>query len=156
MSWSFYPGSHILAQEFLKVLSFGACLGGGLRAEWPVLNAFSAQAMALEPLVGSHDVEASPAGNAVTAAAWGGAGKLLVAAYNGAPEPQEATVEVSAAAWRRAGASLGSAVCSHLLARTAVPSRPGPPGALAAGRLRLPVRLESGEALLWGNWPWEP
>ena len=36
------------------------------------------------------------------------------------------------------------------------PARLGPAGSMTtSGVLRLPVRLEPGEALLWGSWPWE-
>jgi hypothetical protein len=42
-------------------------LGSGLRAEWETLNGFSAQAMGLPPLVGSHDVEVAPQSSGVAA-----------------------------------------------------------------------------------------
>jgi hypothetical protein len=152
MSWSFFPAHRDLAQEYLKVLSLGACLGSGLRAEWHTLNAFSAQAMALSPLVGSHDLQAHP----LTAAAWGGNGRLLLAAHNPSDETHETTVEVAARALAQAGATRRGETWSRLLSPTAQPLAPGPQGGLSAERtLRLPVRLQPGEALLWGNWPWE-
>jgi hypothetical protein len=156
MSWSFFPATADLAQEYLKVLSLGACLGAGLRAEWETLNAFSAQAMALPPLVGSHDVEVTSESSGVTAAGWGGGGRLLLAAYNGSSEPRSASVEISAKAVAQAGVSPGRGALSRILGRDALPSRPGPAASVArAGALKLSVRLDPGEALLWGSWGWE-
>jgi len=156
MSWSFFPARAELAQEFMKVLSLGACLGAGLRAEWGTLNAFSAQAMALPPLVGSHDVEVSPASSPVTASAWGGDGRLLVAAYNGAKEAQEVSVGIAAEAARKAGVGAGREARAHVLGRDGHVVGKGPVGErLADGGVRLRVRLEAREGMLWGNWDWE-
>jgi hypothetical protein len=156
MSWSFFPACPELAQEYLKVLSLGACVGSGLRAEWETLNGFSAQAMALPPLVGSHDVEVTPQSSGVTASAWGADGHLLLAAHNDSGGSRLVTVEVSAEALVRAGASPGRGALSQILGRNALPARPGPPATVAGRRgMRLSVRLEPGEALLWGNWGWE-
>ncbi len=152
MSWQFFPAQERLAQEFMHVLSLGACVGGGLRPEWTLLNSFSAEAMSLPPLVGSHDVEVLPATSRVTASAWGGAGKLLVAAHNGGTGAEEVQVVV------RAGAAIppGKSITSVVLGKDALPARPGPEGDRSAqGSLRLRVRLEPGEALLWGTWKGE-
>ena len=155
MSWSFFPACGDLAQEYLRVLSLGACVGSGLRAEWEALNAFSAQAMALPPLVGSHDLTLEPEASGATASAWGGGGHLLLAVHNGGPEARLLNLEVSAEALARADVSLGPGTVSWVLDRTAQPSRPGPAAAVAnSGGLRLSVRLAPGEALLWGNWGW--
>ncbi len=157
MSWSFFPAHADLAQEYLKVLSLGACLGSGVRAEWATMNAFSAQAMALPPLVGSHEVEVTPATSAVTASAWGGGGHLLLAAHNGGREAQTVSIVVAAEAVSQAGVSSGAAgALSRILGPNAHPLRPGPTASPAKpGNLRLSVRLEPGEALLWGSWGWE-
>ncbi len=152
MSWSFFTAGADLAQEYLKVVSLGACLGAGVRGEWETLDAFSAQAMALPPLVGSHDVEVAAASSGVTASAWGGGGRLLVAAYNGNSGPRSVTVEISA----KVAARPGPAALSRVLGRDALPARPGPTASIArSGALRLSVRLEPGEELLWGSWGWE-
>ncbi len=156
MSWSFFPARAELAQEYLHVLSLGACLGAGLRQEWGAMNAFSAEAMALAPLVGSHDVEVFPASGPVTAAAWGRAGRLLLAVHNPSDEQQAVTVEVSRRAVRQAAADNVRGGLSRVMAAGAEQSRPGPgPHTTADGSLRFRVRLGPGEALLWGNWQWE-
>lgn len=156
MSWSFFPATGELAQEYLKVVSLGACLGAGLRAEWETLNAFSAQAMALAPLVGSHDVDVTPESSGVTAAGWGGTGRLLVAAHNGSTEPQSVSIEISAAALARIDVSTDPRGLSRILGRDALLSRAGPRASIARARtLMLSPRLGPGEALLWGNWGWD-
>ncbi|MBM3472670.1 MAG: hypothetical protein FJX75_05290 [Armatimonadetes bacterium] len=155
MSWSFFPASGVLAQEYLKVLSLGACIGAGVRAEWPTANAFSAQAMALPPLVGSHDIEISPPSSPLTASAWGGEGRLLVAVHNGSTETQSATVEVAREALAASGVGREMQARSWVLAANAEPLKKGPAASIEAGRLRLAVTLEPGQALLWGSWGWE-
>ena len=155
MSWSFFAASREVAQEYLRVLSLGAGIGAGLRAEWPTVNAFSAEAMALPPLVRSHDVEVSPAASPVTASAWGGGGRLLLAAHNGTGEPQSVTTEVSAEALAQAEVAGSSDAWSFVMASDAQRSREGPGAVVREGGLRLRVRLRPGEALLWGNWDWE-
>jgi hypothetical protein len=156
MSWSFLPACTDLAQEYLKVLSLGACIGSGLRPGWPTLNAFSAQAMALPPIVGSHDIRVLPEEAGVTASAWGGGGRLLLAAHNDSPEARSVTIDLSAQAVSRSGASPGSTALSRILSRNADDPQPGPVASRPDhGSIRLTVRLGPGEALLWGNWGWE-
>ena len=156
MSWSFFPSYGSLAQEYLKVLSLGACIGSGVRPGWTTLNAFSAQAMALAPVIGSHDVAVRPDAPGVTAAAWGSGGRLLVAAYNGDKQARDVTVAVAAAAVRQAGASPGAGALSRIMGRGAEPRGPGSAAVWrAGGDVALSAHLEPGEALLWGNWGWE-
>jgi hypothetical protein len=155
MSWHFDAARGDLAQEYLKVLSLGACIGAGVRAEWPTMNAFSAQAMALPPLVGSHDIEVSPTSSAITASAWGGEGRLLIAIHNGGAETQSATVEVAKEALAESGVGREMQARSWLVGANAEPLKPGPEAAVEEGPLRLPVRLEPGQAVLWGSWAWE-
>lgn len=156
MSWSFFPARAELAQEYLHVVGLGACLGAGLRTEYAKLNGFSAQAMALPLLVGSHDVEVTPAPALVTASAWGGGGRLLVAAHNPGDTRQSVTIEVARGALREARVGQVSGGTSLVMAADAEQSHPGPePRITADGALRFRVRLGPGEALLWGNWRWE-
>jgi len=156
MSWSFIPVRRELAQEYLHVVSLGACLGAGLRAEYAKLNAFSAEAMALPLLVGSHDVEVTPASAPVTASAWGGGGRLLVAAHNSSDTRQSVTIEVATRALREARVGQASGGTSLVMAADAEESHPGPaPRLTARDALRFRVRLGPGEALLWGSWAWE-
>jgi len=155
MSWSFFPACAELAQEYLHVLSRGACLGSGLRADWTTVNAFSAQAMALSPFAGSKDVTVRPESSGVTASAWGRKGRLLLAAHNGTGQPAAVTVEVSSEPLTRAGVTPGPRALSRLVGRMAEPSGPGPIASHDRRGLRLAVRLQPGEAVLWGNWGWE-
>jgi hypothetical protein len=156
MSWSFFTAQADVAQEYLKVVGLGACLGAGVRGEWGTLDAFSAQAMALPPLVGSHDVEVAQEAPGVYASGWGGGGHLLLAAYNGSAESRSLTVGVPAKVLSQSGVTPGPGALSRILGRDALPSRPGPSAsATKAGGLKLTVRLEPGEELLWGSWGWE-
>jgi hypothetical protein len=156
MSWSFFPARADMAQEYLEALSLGACIGSGFRSDWTTVNAFSAQAMALPPLVGSHDIRVLPEEAGVTASAWGGGGRLLLAAHNDSPETRSVTIELSAQAVGEAGASPGSAALSRILSRNADDPRPGPVASRPDHKgISLTVRLGPGEALLWGNWGWE-
>ena len=156
MSWSFFPAYSYLAQEYMKVLSLGACIGAGVRPGWTTLNQFSAQAMALTPMVGSHDIEVRPDTPGVTAAAWGSGGRLLVAAYNGSKQAREVTVTVAATGVRQSGAAPKPTAVSWIMGKGAEPKGTGPAAMWTAkGEVRLPVRLEPGEELLWGNWGWE-
>lgn len=152
MSWSFYAAGHDLAQEYLRVLSLGACLGAGLRSGWETLNAFSAEAMALPPLTGSHEVEVSPETPGLNAAAWTGGGRLLVAVHNATDRSRTATVRVTGGAAGKVGAAASYA---QLLDTGAAPLGAAPVKVRpTAGAIRLTIPLAPGQALLWGSWDW--
>lgn len=155
MSWSYFPACADLAQEYLKVLSLGACVGSGLRGGWDAVNAFSARAMALAPLVGSHDVTLQPEGAGLNASGWGSDGRLLLAAHNGTQQPATLAVHVSAETMQKAKATIGTQTVSRLVSANAETTRPGPAAISTAEGLTISAELGPGEALLWGNWPWE-
>ena len=77
--WLYTMTSSATAGELMMVLGYGACLGGGIAEGLPELYSFSAQAMGLPLLVDSAAIQTT---NMLTASAWAGDGRLLIAAYN--------------------------------------------------------------------------
>ncbi len=155
MSWSYFPACADLAQEYLKVLSLGACIGSGPRGGWNAVNAFSARAMALAPLVGSHDVTLQTEEAGLNASGWGSDGRLLLAAHNGTQQSAKVRVRISTQALQQAKASIGPRAVSRLVGASAETTRPGPEAESSDEGLTVAAELGPGEALLWGNWPWE-
>lgn len=98
-----------IVTEYLKALSYGGCIGGGGPIEeLAEINTFSAEAMSTPLLVDSHDVEVEDAkslegGHAVTASAWAGQGRLLLAAFNGGQAASSPKITLAAPPLKAAG-----------------------------------------------------
>lgn len=105
MRWVTLPPK--FTANLMRVMSYGACLGFGDMRHWPEMIEFSGKAMGLPLAVGSHDVkvasEPAEPESEVTASAWSGDGRLLLAAYNDGENQALSTITVAPEVLQTAG-----------------------------------------------------
>ncbi len=84
MKWEFLAYKGLIAQEYMKVLSLGACIGGDVWYPFPEILSFSAEAMAIPPITDSFRLEVKD--KRIWASGWEDDEKLLIAVYNKSDE----------------------------------------------------------------------
>lgn len=92
MKWEFVASRGIIAQEYLKILSLGACIGGDIRYPFPLILSFSAEAMAVPPITDSRRLEVKD--ERIWASGWEDKEKLLIALYNNSAEAVQSSLEL--------------------------------------------------------------
>ena len=140
--------------NMMRVMSYGASLGFGNIKYWPEISEFSAKAMATPLLVGSHDVKVDnkPAKleDKVTASAWAGGGRLLLAAYNDGKDQALSTIRVAPEVLKTAGVrKIKSSTIRILGGNGCLLKKQNADVRLTKeGGLQVKVKLEPGHALL--------
>jgi hypothetical protein len=156
MRWAAVPYS-LIAAEYMRLLSHGACIGAGVIKEFPEINRFSADAMGLQLLVGSWDVRVEEVSRmrqhqTVAASAWVGMGNLLLAAYNSETTgTTSAKITIAAKAMDAAGVRAIGSSHGHIInpAGHSIPDK-GLQAALEAdGALKVVANLAPREGLLY-------
>lgn len=92
MKWEFIAHSGIIAQEYMKVLSLGACIGGDLWYPFPEILSFSAFAMAMPPITDSRRLVVND--ERIWVSGWEDEEKLLIAIYNKSEEEVRAVLKL--------------------------------------------------------------
>lgn len=84
MKWEFLAHRGLIAQEYMKVLSLGACIGGDVWYPFPEILSFSACAMEVPPVTDSRRIEIND--ERILASGWEDEDNLLIAIYNSSDE----------------------------------------------------------------------
>ncbi|MBC7327343.1 hypothetical protein H5T87_04420 [bacterium] len=84
MKWGFLAHRGLIAQEYMKVLSLGACIGGDLWYPFKEILSFSAEAMSVPPITDSHRITLPD--DRIWASGWEDEKELLLAIYNNSEE----------------------------------------------------------------------
>lgn len=92
MKWRFAGERGLVAQEYMKVLALGACIGGDIEM-FEGLLAFSARAMAMRPIIDWRRLDSLD--EKIYASGWEDARGVLVAVYNTKEEVAEASIRLS-------------------------------------------------------------
>ena len=91
MKWGFNAFTGVIAQRYMKVLSWGACIGGDIWWFVPKeILSFSAQAMGMFPITDSRKIFSGD--KRVFASGWEDENNVLIAVYNNSDEEVKSTI----------------------------------------------------------------